>query len=299
MIFFFSGTGNSRHAALMLQEHFGSETVNMAYAVRNREFTYPVSPGERVFLVFPVYFGGLPGLVEQFIGKLNLPPAAKAEPDAAETDQPEQPSAGQSTSGAGHKAGTAAETDAPEGPEIIGVATNGGMPAGCGRALRKALKHRGMELRAFYSVKAPDNCIFYLNPPIREAALVQLKYMQDRMKDVIASVDYHHRMPDSLSLSSGFETGVMHRFYKGSCKTAKFFSTDACNSCGLCARVCPVQAIEMRDGRPAWVKQTCEHCAACINRCPKDAIQYGRGTANRNRYVHPDLGKKYRVETQK
>lgn len=277
MIFYFSGTGNSRHAAAVLQEHYHSEMVNIAEAVMQKQYTYSVSEDERVFLVFPVYFGGLPGIVEQFIANLQLQ-VSDGEMKCADAESEAQVSAG---------------------PEIIGVATFGTTASGCGRVLGKALKKRGLVLRAFYSVKAPENCIFYMNPPIREAALVQLRHMQDRMKDVMDSIDFHHRMPDTPTFSSGMESGIMHRFYKGSCKTAKFYATDACISCGLCERVCPVRAIQLKNGRPVWIKSTCEHCTACINRCPKDAIEYGRMTKGRNRYAHPDLGKQYRVEKQK
>ena len=41
--------------------------------------------------------------------------------------------------------------------------------------------------------------------------------------------------------------------------------------CGLCAKKCPVQAIEMRDGKPVWVKDKCVMCLGCLHRCPKYA----------------------------
>lgn len=302
MIFYFSGTGNSRHAASELQAHYSLDMINMAEAVMQKQYSYQAAEGERVFFVFPVYFGGLPGIVEKFISHLDL----TVEQSVIVEEQPAQKDAPPETAqvkkrlfGRKKDAEEKEEEPAPAGPEIIGIATFGGTPAGCGKQLQKALKNKGLSLRAFYSVKAPENCIFYMNPPIREAALVQLKHMEDRMKDVMDSIDYHHRMPDQLTVSSGMESGFMHHFYKGSCKTAKFYSTDACIGCGLCEKVCPVHAIRMENGRPSWVKSSCEHCTACINRCPKDAIEYGRVTKGRNRYAHPDFGKKYHVEKQK
>lgn len=261
MIFYFSGTGNSLHVAKALQEHFGSELIDMAKANRDKAYAYRVVPGERVFIVFPVYFSGLPGAVSEFIQKMQL----QAEGE----------------------------------PEIIGVVTYGGYDAGSGRQLMKALKQRGLRLRAFYGAKAPENCIFFFNPPLREAALAQLKHMNDRVKDIIDSVDYHHRMPDSVGAFQGALASAIHHFYACSCKTGKFHVTDACISCGLCERVCPVQAIRLKDGHPVWVADTCLHCTACINRCPENAIEYGKGTRNRNRYTHPDLGKKYTIEKQR
>ena len=38
------------------------------------------------------------------------------------------------------------------------------------------------------------------------------------------------------------------------------------DSCGLCAGKCPVQAIEMRDKAPVWVKGTCVMCLGCLHR---------------------------------
>ncbi|HAN77294.1 MAG TPA: hypothetical protein DCQ31_05725 [Bacteroidales bacterium] len=45
-----------------------------------------------------------------------------------------------------------------------------------------------------------------------------------------------------------------------------------CNSCGLCAKECPVHAIEMHNDKPYW-KLTCESCMHCMNFCPSRAIE--------------------------
>jgi ferredoxin len=64
-------------------------------------------------------------------------------------------------------------------------------------------------------------------------------------------------------------------------RTSRFFATDDCNRCGLCARVCPIRAIELENGRPRWVKSGTVRMPRCINRCPTKAIQYGAGTKKR------------------
>lgn len=53
-----------------------------------------------------------------------------------------------------------------------------------------------------------------------------------------------------------------------------FTVSAAYNGCGICARVCPVDNIEMADGRPVW-QNRCENCLACVNWCPREAIQGG------------------------
>ncbi|MEN6594266.1 MAG: EFR1 family ferrodoxin [Clostridiaceae bacterium] len=52
-----------------------------------------------------------------------------------------------------------------------------------------------------------------------------------------------------------------------------FFTSDACVSCGVCARVCPKKNIELADGRPVFLHH-CSCCMACIAYCPNKAIQY-------------------------
>ncbi|MBI2522009.1 MAG: 4Fe-4S binding protein [Bdellovibrio sp.] len=50
------------------------------------------------------------------------------------------------------------------------------------------------------------------------------------------------------------------------------YTSPDCNNCGLCYKHCPVQAIQLRDGRPYW-GFNCENCMRCMNICPKRSIQ--------------------------
>lgn len=53
--------------------------------------------------------------------------------------------------------------------------------------------------------------------------------------------------------------------------------------CGECVKVCPLNNIQLIDGKPAWGKN-CTHCMACINYCPTAAIEYGKQTKDKPRY---------------
>lgn len=70
-------------------------------------------------------------------------------------------------------------------------------------------------------------------------------------------------------------------------RTSHLRVEDSCIGCGLCAKKCPVQAIEIQNGKPVWVKEKCVMCLGCLHRCPKFAIQYGKNTKKHGQYLHP------------
>lgn len=48
--------------------------------------------------------------------------------------------------------------------------------------------------------------------------------------------------------------------------------TNTCTGCEACVSICPVDAIEMVDGK-AQVDDSCIDCGQCVDECPVDAIE--------------------------
>ena len=48
--------------------------------------------------------------------------------------------------------------------------------------------------------------------------------------------------------------------------------TEKCTSCGICARDCPLGAIQMRKRKPV-VNDQCSRCGACVKFCPEGALE--------------------------
>ncbi len=65
----------------------------------------------------------------------------------------------------------------------------------------------------------------------------------------------------------------------GSCSalaSAYIIDQEACVSCGQCARVCPVDAISVKENNQYIIDaESCISCGACENKCPVDAISQG------------------------
>jgi ferredoxin len=53
-------------------------------------------------------------------------------------------------------------------------------------------------------------------------------------------------------------------------------ATNACTNCNICISKCPVEAIKTVDERLFWTYK-CESCMRCVNRCPQRAIETAHG----------------------
>lgn len=69
MIFYFSGTGNSKYVATCMSDE---NKINIGEAMKSGQLSYNISDGESVGFVMPVYYSGIPKTVLDFIRKLEL-----------------------------------------------------------------------------------------------------------------------------------------------------------------------------------------------------------------------------------
>ncbi|HET60098.1 MAG TPA: 4Fe-4S dicluster domain-containing protein [Chloroflexi bacterium] len=56
--------------------------------------------------------------------------------------------------------------------------------------------------------------------------------------------------------------------------TLPAINLNLCTQCGICAAVCPEQALDMVNGEPVFTHpQRCTYCTLCESSCPVGAIQ--------------------------
>lgn len=51
------------------------------------------------------------------------------------------------------------------------------------------------------------------------------------------------------------------------------YQKDACTYCGVCAEVCPFQAIKVNEESWEYTEQECFGCSVCVDACPSKALQ--------------------------
>lgn len=251
-IYYFTGTGNSLAVARGLCERLGDcRAVPIASLA---DESGPIRPAaDRVGIVYPVYFSGVPSIVAEIAAPLDL-------------------------GGARY---------------VFAVCTNGGSGAApslrqLDRVLQAGPGGRGLD--AGFAVRMPGNDILLYD---REEDTVLERTLADANRRVAAIAEAVGRGERTMPRFSPAGAVIHHVFYPRFLvgvhgADAKFTVDDRCTACGTCVAVCPVENVRLQDGRPAWLHR-CEQCMACIQHCPVQAIQAGPKTASRRRYRHPGV----------
>lgn len=68
-----------------------------------------------------------------------------------------------------------------------------------------------------------------------------------------------------------------------------FTNKARCRDCYRCVRVCPVKAIQMRDGQAYVVEGRCLACGTCVRECPQGAKSYRNDTERAERLFAPGV----------
>ena len=72
MIFYFSGTGNTRWVAQQIAEAIGEELISIPDAIRQGQYSYTLQTDERLGFCFPTHGWQPPRIVRDFIAQMQV-----------------------------------------------------------------------------------------------------------------------------------------------------------------------------------------------------------------------------------
>ena len=256
-IYYFSATGNSLWIARSLAR--GLDPCELVPMARIWRCEHIRAPAGAVGFVFPMYFYGIPDIVERFLTRF--------EPDSADY--------------------------------LFAVVTRGGAAGCSLQRVGDLLAARGRELDVGFYVDMPGNLITLHDALPKDKQQKVLAEAERKVGKIIGVIARRGRKGErDKPLVKKIALGKNRSFLEGVHGKDAAFNVDRdCISCGFCARICPMENILMAAGRPHWQHQ-CQQCLACLNWCPKGAIQYRRRTEGRKRYHHPEVTFKD-IESQK
>ena len=277
MIFYFSGTGNTRWAAIKLASATQERLIDIAEEMRRMktsgaEKTEPfiLKEGERLGFVFPVHGWRVPRLVREFISRLQL-------------SQP----------------GFSSNGTATHSPFIYAVCTAGDTIGLTIENLNDVLSENetlssfGLsEVSSAYSLIMPESYVglpfMDVDPKEKE---IKKKEKSALELEVICEEVFNKKEGINRLVKGPvpwFFTNIVGGFFEHVLITDKRFhvTKEKCVKCGICANVCPVRDIEGGKGKmPKWLHhKDCLTCFCCYHHCPHHAIEFGHQTQKKGQY---------------
>lgn len=254
MIFYFSGTGNSRFAAKKIGEAQGEKVISIAREVRAEKtvYSYELCEGEKIIFVFPVYAWAPPAMVTEFIKKIRF---------------------------INYKENY-----------ISAVVSCGENIGDTMRVIDKALVNGNLKLHSGFSVKSPNNYIIMGDVDSKEEEAKKLQGLEvalTEINDILAREERNLFRVIRGPLPWLLTKIVNPLFNKGAISLKNFHVDESCTGCGICEKVCNGGCIRVNK-KPIWDGK-CTQCSACIHHCPVKAIQYGKNTENKGRYTNPNV----------
>ena len=250
MIYFFSGTGNSKAIANILAKQLEDRVVSVVSALDQTD-SLVLLEGEPLGFVFPVYSWGPPEVVLRLIASLQL------------TVKPSY---------------------------LYFVCTCGDDIGKTADVFCKAVSARGWECRAGFSVTMPNTyvCLPGFDVDSTDEQKRKIAHAAARVVSVAERIAARESCFDCHEgVMPNLKTYAIRPLFNRFLMTPKPFRvTDDCVSCGKCIKACPTKNIKWKDGRPSW-GNNCTMCLACYHHCPKHAIEYGKQTKHKGQYTFP------------
>ncbi|MBP1615122.1 MAG: yjjW [Bacteroidetes bacterium] len=252
VIYYFSGTGNSRNVASWVsdvasQSGIAAKIINIANVDRRNIETPP--SGSLIVFVSPIHGFNYPPVMLSFI------------------------------------------THFPRGNNhVLLMNTRAGMligkfitPGLTGLAFYLSafiLRIKGYSIRGMVPVDLPSNWIS-IHPGLNDRTI---KYLHQKNKERVARhaekvlagqkdfIALREIIQDIAVAPISLGYFLIGRFFLA--KT--FYASGDCDNCGACINNCPVKAIILKNDRPYWTFK-CESCMRCMSNCPKRAIETAHG----------------------
>ena len=156
---------------------------------------------EKIGIVFPVYFYGLPTVVAEFIDKLTIESSLDT--------------------------------------FIYTVITCAGSIGNADKTLEKLLGKKNLELKSSFSVTMPNNYNIMSDLPDKEQQNLILQNAEKEIEKIAKLIKTNTTGNFAKHGHFSIFTPIVYRIYGIYRSTKNFYTTQNCNNCGSCASMCP------------------------------------------------------------
>ena len=247
MILYFSATGNTRFIARQLATLLDDEALDLLDRIKRGDCS-PIHSEKPFVICSPTYVCEMPRFFADYLRKTPLVGSTEA----------------------------------------YFIFTSGGYAGISGVLAKHLMRKKGLRYMGCAELTMPRNYIANDHYPELETAEIERRIRTSA--EAIPSIASAIKSGEHLKSRHVwlFEVLITLPFNPVWCHVRQgvggFHATDKCVGCGKCARLCPLNRIEIQDGKPVWIGKSCSHCMSCIQNCPAEAIEYGEITQKKNRY---------------
>lgn len=242
MIYYFSGTGNTRHLIKKLSRILQIEAKDIREWLPELANEVIISPTSSILgFGFPIYGWGIPIVMEKFINRLP-------------TYNPQH------------------------SLYVFAVLTCGDDIGHTAKQLRRLLQTKGYPLHAVWSLQMPNTYIALPGFNTDETTKAQNKISLSENKIIsIAQLIQCQKsgVVDVVEgIMPGLKSGLLRWVFNRWLLSAHWFRKEKrCTACRLCVKACPMNNISVpsSDSGPSWGK-ACTGCLACYHVCPTHNI---------------------------
>lgn len=257
-IYYFSGTGNSLHAARELRKRIPETELILIVSLLDRNIIK--TNADTVGFIFPIHLAMAPAPVIEFVKKMDLKSA-------------EYIFAVATRAGSQHRAFIDLENILKKKGKTLDSFFSLNMPS-------NDPKFEGWKPATQEEIRKLESDIQNKLDSIQEIILKKEKIHEE-------DTEFITPMPAFPILSIFLP--FLSRFYN-----VEFYADSKCIRCGTCEKVCLSRKVKMIDEKPVWQKDVqCFFCHACLNYCPQHAVQIKSTrllksfTEENERYSHP------------
>ena len=266
MIFYFSGTGNTRWAAQRLSEATGERLRFIPDELQREECKYELAPDERLGLCFPVHGWQPPAIVRRFISRMKITlPSETAVPSS--------------------------ETKRGALPYTYLLCTYGDSAGLAMKMTTDLLREKGLDVASYVGLTMPESYVclpfMYTDKPERERQKIAkaATALDEFVKVIVKRRQGYFQLVEGMA--PWLMSHVIGQYFNRRMVSDRKFTVDAdvCLHCGRCVQECPVGDVVLTEGLPTWKHDgSCTNCLSCYHHCPVHAINYGNITRRRGQY---------------
>lgn len=212
-IYYFSGTGNSLKVAKDLSEQL--ENSKIVQISKKNMSIFKDTQSDKIGFVFPVYFSGIPVMVNNFIEKLHI----------------------------------------NKDTYVFAVATYGGMAGISLKQIEKILSKKDVNLSASFGINMPGSYQVMYPPFSEEQQTKLFKNEREKLNEIVNVIKNNKIVKQKSNVLMNTIGGLFSVTFKPQNKDKNFWTDEKCNGCGICAKICPANNIVITEGKPKWQHQ--------------------------------------------